>query len=595
MTPGITPKRLEAACLGTVLGLAALLRLWGLQANGFGTEYYAAGVRSALQSGTLFFYNAFDPGGFISLDKPPIAFWIQATFAKLLGFSGWAIHLPQALAGVASVALLYRLVRQPFGRLAATIAALLMAITPISVAIDRSNNADPWLVFFLLLATRLALRGRGLSLVASMALLGVAFNVKMLAALVCGPALLAGWWLAGSFDLRRRLGWMAAAGIVLVVVSLSWSVVFDLTPKDKRPYAGSTQGNSMLELVVVHNGLDRFVRPSVQQQRTVQAQIQNFRAYDAVPAGPLRLATPTLAAQFAWLLPLAVLGLVLLRRRDGVQPSLVLWGVWLVTYGAVFSAAGGIFHIYYLSALAPPVAALAGIGAVKLWRRGPGWLATGLGLCAAWQIWISGASLGWVSPWLGFPVMACAAGAAAVWRAKRPPAAIGGVALLILPLVWALSPIFSPGNVMLPSASLPRWLGLDDGRGPLLSRTYAALSADPKLHAFLIAHRGNARFAVAAPTTQLLAPLIVRTGLPAMAIGGFFGHEPILTLDAFGAMVRRGEVRYVLLPGRTQPTDFTRWVRSNGIPVDDAKWRSVTIEGRRPLMLYDVRPGQSAD
>ena len=93
------------------------------------------------------------------------------------------------------------------------------------------------------------------------ALLGLAFNVKMLAALVCGPALLAGWWLAGELDLRRRLGWMAVAAATLAIASLSWAVAFDLTPKDKRPYAGSTQHNSMLELVIVHNGLDRFVRP----------------------------------------------------------------------------------------------------------------------------------------------------------------------------------------------------------------------------------------------------------------------------------------------------------------------------------------------
>ena len=148
---GITRKRLEAVCIGTVLVLAAFLRLWRLEANGFGTEYYAAGVRSALQGGALLFYNSFDPAGFLSLDKPPVAFWIQAAFAKVLGFSGWTIHLPQALAGVASVALLYRLVRRPFGIAAATIAALLLALTPIAVAIDRSNNTDSWLVFFLLL------------------------------------------------------------------------------------------------------------------------------------------------------------------------------------------------------------------------------------------------------------------------------------------------------------------------------------------------------------------------------------------------------------------------------------------------------------
>ena len=117
-------------------------------------------------------------------------------FRRLLGYSGWSIDLPQALAGVASVALLYRLVR-PVGAPAAIVAALLLAIMPIAVAIDRSNNTDSWLILFLLLATRIALRGRGLSLVVAMALLGLAFNAKMLAALVCGPALLAGWLLAG--------------------------------------------------------------------------------------------------------------------------------------------------------------------------------------------------------------------------------------------------------------------------------------------------------------------------------------------------------------------------------------------------------------
>lgn len=592
MAANVTAKQIETLCLGTILVLAATLRLWDLGANGFGTEYYAAGVRSALQGFALAFYNSFDPAGFISLDKPPVAFWIQALFAKVLGFSGWTIHLPQALAGVASVALLYRLVRQPFGPIAALIAALLLAITPIAVAIDRSNNTDSWLVLFLLLAAWTALRGRGLSLVLAMVLLGIAFNVKMLAALVCGPALLVGWWLAGPMDLRRRFGWMVLAAIALTTVSLSWAVAFDLTPKDKRPYAGSTQGNSMLELVVVHNGLDRFVRPVRQQPQpapTTQTTPEAPRAYDAVPVGLLRLATPRLAAQFAWLLPLALIGLFLVRRRDGIHPSLALWGVWLVTYGTVFSAAGGIFHIYYLSALAPPVAALAGLGAVKLWRRGPAWLAVGLALCAAWQVWIAGESLGWISVWLGFPAIALAAGIAALWRQRRPTATIGGVALLCLPLAWALSPIFSPGSLTLPSASLPRWLGLDDGRGPLLSRHYPPLGADPKLHRFLIDRRGEARFVVAAATTQMVAPLIVRTGLPAMAVGGFFGNEPILGADGFAERVKRGEVRYVLLPARARSTDFVRWVRANGTPVDPALWRSLTIEGRTPLVLYELK------
>jgi 4-amino-4-deoxy-L-arabinose transferase-like glycosyltransferase len=578
-------QRIEAAGFALVLLLAAALRLWRLEDNGFGTEYYAAGVRSALQSGWLFFYNAFDPAGFLSLDKPPLAFWIQAAFAKLLGFSGWSIHLPQALAGTASVALLYGLVRRPFGAVAATSAALALALSPIAVAIDRSNNTDSWLVFFLLLAAAVALRGRGLSLVAAMALLGLAFNVKMLAALVCGPALLAGWWLAGTLGWRQRLGWMAAAGVTLAVVSLSWAVAFDLTPKERRPYAGSTQGNSMLELVVMHNGLDRFVR-----NRPQPASIAAIELYDAVPTGPLRLATPALAAQFAWLLPIALAGLFLVRRRDRLQPSLVLWGVWLFAYGIVFSAAGGIFHLYYLSALAPPVAALAGVGAVRLWRRGPAWLALGLALCAAWQAYIAGVSLDWTSPWLAAPALAIVAAAAALWRGKRPPALVGGPILLVLPMAWALSAIFSPANLMLPSASLPRWLGLSDGRGPFLSRAYVLPSDDAKLLAFLVDHRGKATFLVATPSTQLAAPIIVRTGQAAMAFGGYIGEEPILTVEAFADRVKQGEVRYVLLPARVRPSAFVRWVRASGKPIDEAMWRSAPSGPQRALVLYDVKP-----
>jgi 4-amino-4-deoxy-L-arabinose transferase-like glycosyltransferase len=586
-------RRIEYACLAAVLLLAAALRLWRLEDNGFGTAYYAAGVRSALQGGSLFFFNAFDPAGFVSLDKPPLAFWIQAAFAWMLGFSGWTIHLPQALAGVGSVAILYRLVRKPFGAPAGLIAALLLAITPVMVAIDRSNNTDSWLVFFLLLAAWAALRGRGLALVLSMALLGVAFNVKMLAALVCGPALLFAWLVAsGGFDWWRRLGWMTAAGATLAVVALSWPLAFDLTPKDSRPYAGSTTGNSMLELVVVHNGLERFVRrrpvPQIQQQA---AEPRRFELYDSVPTGPLRLAAPTLASQFAWLLPLAVLGLVLVRRRDRTWSSLVLWGTWALTYGIVYSAAGGIFHIYYLSTLAPPFAALAAIGAVQLWRRGPRWLATGLGAAALWQGYVLGTgALGWQTPWMAAPVMVVLAAAVTLWRDKRPPALAGAMALMVLPLAWALSPIFAAGNLTLPSASLPRWLGISDGRGPILSRNWSALSEDPKLVGFLSAHRGQARFLAATPTALLAAPIIIGTGQPVMAMGGFNGRDPILTVDAFAEMARRGEVRYVLLGGRgREASDLVKWVWANGKPVDDAEWRSLSAEGRWPISLYELK------
>lgn len=569
------------------------MRLWDLSANGFGNEYYAAGVRSMLQGFGLFFYNAFDPAGLVSLDKPPLAFWIQTIFAAVLGYSGWAIHLPQALAGTASVALLYFLLRRPFGRTAALLAAFLLALSPIAIAADRSNNTDSWLVLFLLAAAWLALRGRGLSFVFAMAALGLAFNVKMLAALICGPALLVGWWLAGTLDWRQRLGWMTAGAMTLAIVSLSWAVVFDLTPTRLRPQAGSSKSGSMLELIVVHNGLERFVRnrPTPPAPTTAPAatpQTPRAVAFDAVPVGPLRLATPMLAAQFAWALPLAVLGALLAwwRRRAAVA----LWAGWALTYGIVYSAAGGIFHIYYLVTLAPPLAALAGIGAVELWRRGASSLALGVAATALWQGYLTGATLGWTATWIGFPAVALLAAAAAAWRDRRLTALIGVVALLVLPTAWALSPIFAPGNLTLPSASLPRWLGMDDGRGAILSRQHRTLSDDPKLIAFLQAQRGTARFLAATPNALLASPLIIRSSEPVIAFGGYLGGDPIMSLNAFAERVKRGEVRYVLLSSARRPADFDAWVRARGTPVNPALWRSQPPETRRAIGLYDLNP-----
>ncbi|HEY6982581.1 hypothetical protein, partial [Reyranella sp.] len=216
------------------------------------------------------------------------------------------------------------------------------------------------------------------------------------------------------------------------------------------------------------------------------------------------------------------------------------------------------------------------------------YLALGLALCAAWQIYLAGAAQGWTSAWPAVPLVALLAAGASQWRGKRLPAAIGGLALLILPLAWTLSAIFSPGNLTLPSASLPRWLGLPDGRGPILSRNYTELSDDPKLIDFLLAHRGSARFLAATPTMLIASPIIVRTGRPVMAFGGFYGIDRILTVEDFADRVRRGEVRYVLVGTRSGLHPIALWAMEHGIPVDDAQWRSLPRERFRSLLLIDL-------
>jgi len=251
----------EAVALLLILALAGGLRLWGLDQNGFGNPYYAAAVRSMLVSESNFFFGAFDPIGFITVDKPPVALWIQATSAKIFGFRGVALLIPQAVMGVASVLVTYWLVRRTFGRGAGLIAGLALAVTPISVAVDRDNLPDTALVLVLLLAawalSRAAETGRWTLLLLATAFVGIGFNVKMLAAFVVLPTFYLVYLLAAPVRWWKRVIHLAAATLVLAAVSLSWSVAVELTPADQRPYIGGSRSNSALELALGYNGLGR--------------------------------------------------------------------------------------------------------------------------------------------------------------------------------------------------------------------------------------------------------------------------------------------------------------------------------------------------
>ena len=175
-----------------------------------------AGVRSMTVSWHNFFFNAFDPTGFVSLDKPPLAFWIQTGSAELFGFGTFSVLLPQALEGLASILVLYALVRRVFGTGAGLLAALFLALTPIAVAVDRSNNTESWLVLTLLLAawalSRAVETGRVPFLLLAAALVGVAFNVKMLVAFGVVPVFVLVWLIGAQISLWRRFGHLVPAG-----------------------------------------------------------------------------------------------------------------------------------------------------------------------------------------------------------------------------------------------------------------------------------------------------------------------------------------------------------------------------------------------
>jgi 4-amino-4-deoxy-L-arabinose transferase-like glycosyltransferase len=261
----------ERLTLTAILLCAAGLRLWRIERNGYGNLYYAAAVRSMLEDPVNFFFGSFDPAGFVTVDKPPVALWIQTVSAALFGFSGPSLLVPQAVMGVGSVLLIYLLVRRVSGPGAALLAALILAITPISVAVDRDNLPDTALVFVLVVAawalSRAIETGRLWPLLGAAALVGIGFNIKMLAAFVVLPAFYLVYLVGGPGRWWTRLGRLALATGVLAAVSLSWATAVELTPKDRRPYIGGSKTNSAFELALGYNGLGRVFGGSGNRRR----------------------------------------------------------------------------------------------------------------------------------------------------------------------------------------------------------------------------------------------------------------------------------------------------------------------------------------
>ncbi len=355
-----------AVGLGVIVLLGAFLRFYELGAYSIGNTYYAATVQSMLTSWHNFFFASFEPGGSVTVDKPPLGFWIQAVSAYFLGVNGFALALPQALAGVLSIPLLYSMVKRQFGAWAGLIAGLVLAITPVTVSTERNNTIDGLLVFVLLLATWAFLRavhlGRFRYLILGAFLIGLGFNIKMLQAFMPLPALYALYLLGAPHPWWKRILHLTGATVLLLAVSLSWAIAVDLTPPEDRPYIGSSDDNTVMELIVGHNGLSRLismrrsapkgnasppppgagnppVNPPPPQFGSMNppgnppAQPGGGRNQEIGEAGVLRLFTEPLVTEAGWLLPLALLGIPLVLVVLGWQwplsekhLALLLWG-----------------------------------------------------------------------------------------------------------------------------------------------------------------------------------------------------------------------------------------------------------------------------
>ncbi|MFD1547462.1 glycosyltransferase family 39 protein [Nonomuraea guangzhouensis] len=319
--------RWSRPALWIVLAVAFVLYTWALSGNA--NEYYSAAILSGTKSWKAFFFGALDSGSFITVDKPPLALWVMGLSARVFGFSTWSMLIPQALAGVASVGLVYSSVRRAFpvlrpatahsevgqAHVAALIAAVVMTLTPITVAINRDNNPDTILVFLLVLAAWFCLEslrtGRLRSLLVCALFVGLAFNVKMLQAYVVVPAFVLAYLLCARVSWGKRVGHLLAAGAVMVVSSAWWMVIVDLLPADSRPYIGGSTDNSVWDLVIGYNGLGRiFGQGGGGPGGGGGGFGGGGGASFGGAAGADRLFNETMAGQISWLLPFCGLALV---------------------------------------------------------------------------------------------------------------------------------------------------------------------------------------------------------------------------------------------------------------------------------------------
>lgn len=581
----------QRIALGIILLLALFLTFFRLGENHFAdittgvNSYYAAAVKSMGLNWHNFFFAAFDPQGFLAIDKPPLGFWIQVASTRIFGFSAWSLLLPEALAGVGSVALLYLLVRRVASSNAGLLAALALALMPISVVTSRNNTIDSLLILTLLFAAWALLRaletGRLSWLLLSALLVGLGFNIKMLEAYVVLPAFGLAYLLGAPRRWRARVLHLALALVVLLVVSFAWITIVDLTPATQRPHISSTQHDSELELALGYNGLSRAF--GVGAGTGVAAQNQSgstalnttgllviFGLANTGRPGPLRLFAPQLGGQIGWLLVFALLGLLAaipwqrprLPRRT-YSRGLLLWGTWFLTLLLFFSFA--LFdHAYYMVTFAPAICALVGIGGVALYRayrERQGWrvwllpltlLVTGLtqeSILLVFPRW--NAVLAPVV--IGLSLLSALALLLARLIPRLParrlatPCMIAGLlALLLAPAIWSATPLALGNDTIDPVAGPPRAANVLT----LLAHAFLpeSVEAQPELIRYLLAHQGQARYLVATLNAPTAAPFVLTTGKAAMALGGFNGFDTLLTPQQLAEQVAQGNVRFFLLP-----------------------------------------------
>jgi 4-amino-4-deoxy-L-arabinose transferase-like glycosyltransferase len=598
--------------LGVLLAAAGVLYSAALSGSGWANQYYSAAAQAGASSWKAFFFGGLDQVGAITVDKPPAALWLTSVSVRIFGLSSPALLLPQALSMVAAVALLYGTVRRqalrqaaPSGEARAAAAGLLagavLALTPVVTLMARYDNPDAVMVLlsvaaaYALVRSVAASEGGGGWLMATGALLGLAFLTKLLQAWLIVPAFVAVALMAGAGSLGRRIARILAAGVAMVVGAAWWVVATELTPADRRPWIGGTQHNSVLELALGYDGLGRLTG-------------REGGGGGGSGSGTWGRLFGTWAPEGSWLLPAALIALtagrVLTRgreRRDPVRAGLLLWGVWLLGAGAALSSLRGISHSYYAVQLAPAIAGAVALGGTVLWQRAlpagatrARWLlAVTVSITAVWSTRLLLTRPAWT---LAAAPIALAAATIAVVGLRRTHGRSAGRQVQVRPRVVMgailVSLLAGPGAWSVATAqAVHRGANVYAGPGLTTVSTPPGISPGSTTGTRLptsIADRVRAGADgydwAAAVVGRRAADLQLASGVPVWELGGYSGRDPHPTPDGFRATVSGSRVHYlVLAPGTT----------ARGSEADQAaQWASSTFPSARvgDWLIVDLAP-----
>ncbi|SDP37813.1 4-amino-4-deoxy-L-arabinose transferase [Arthrobacter sp. ok909] len=584
-----------------LLVFTTLMYTWGLDRNGWANSFYSAAVMSGSLDWTAFLFGSSDPNNAISVDKPPLSIWVMSLSVRLFGLNSWSILLPQALMGVISVYLLYRMVRKRFDAATALLSASFMAVIPAATVIFRYNNPDALLTLLMIGIVYVTLEAVDSSrlrwLLLAGVLTGAGFLTKQLQVVLVLPSVGLTYWVFARTSLDRRFMHLLGALGAASVAGGWWLLVVQLTSPANRPFIGGSRNNSVIELTLGYNGLDRLTGEDANSAMSVDV----TGTTEKLDAGFQRFLQPEFSGQGGWFLPLAVAGLCVgiwyLWRRQG-QPAaralLLACCVWFACAATVLAFMSGIVHPYYVLTAVPPLCFLAAFALVRFLgglQRLRIRILTGLTLIASMIFAFVSASRSVEEfPWLPVATLSIwgLVLAAVLVRPPSPAVAKTTAALLIVtlfagPVLWSLNTVLNPHNGAGVVAG-PSILGQRSDDRSRASRDTPASSlslmyGDLPSRALLERLRGtpsSVTWAAAVVGSETAANYQLDLGRAVLPLGGFNGTDPFPTLEQFKILVEEGRVGSVViqglppqtLEGRGESARIVEWVRQRFIAED---------------------------